>query len=148
MVAGKTFPAFPAHAQPVILRIWQEAHGNPSMVIMTCVNGRRYGWRDGSIDGLCMRCVSGHSVCWRFGSRVPGLESWIQQRKTAVLLFSRYHFPLASASEIIISSSSGQNGRHFADDIFKRIFLNENVRFFIKNSLKIVPKGPIDNYPE
>ena len=21
-----TFPAFPAHAQPVILRIWQEAH--------------------------------------------------------------------------------------------------------------------------
>ena len=26
-VAGKTFPAFPAHAQPTILRIWQEAHG-------------------------------------------------------------------------------------------------------------------------
>ena len=25
--AGKTFPAFPAHAQPAILRIWQEAHG-------------------------------------------------------------------------------------------------------------------------
>ena len=24
--AGKTFPAFPAHAQPAILRIWQEAH--------------------------------------------------------------------------------------------------------------------------
>ena len=23
---GKTFPAFPAHAQPVFLRIWQEAH--------------------------------------------------------------------------------------------------------------------------
>ena len=25
-MARKTFPAFPAHAQPVILRIWQEAH--------------------------------------------------------------------------------------------------------------------------
>ena len=25
-VAGKTLPAFPAHAQPAILRIWQEAH--------------------------------------------------------------------------------------------------------------------------
>ena len=24
---GKTFPAFPAHAQPAIFRIWQEAHG-------------------------------------------------------------------------------------------------------------------------
>ena len=23
---GKTFPAFPAHAQPAILRIWQDAH--------------------------------------------------------------------------------------------------------------------------
>ena len=26
-VVGKTLPAFPAHAQPAILRIWQEAHG-------------------------------------------------------------------------------------------------------------------------
>ena len=26
-VAGKTFPAFPMHTQPAILRIWQEAHG-------------------------------------------------------------------------------------------------------------------------
>ena len=25
-VAGDTFPAFPAHAQPAILCIWQEAH--------------------------------------------------------------------------------------------------------------------------
>ena len=29
-VAGKTFPAFPAHAQPAILRIWQEAHWSSS----------------------------------------------------------------------------------------------------------------------
>ena len=40
-----------------------------------------------------------------------------------------------------------QNGRHFADDIFKRIFLNENVRISIKISLKFVPKGRIDNIP-
>ena len=38
-----------------------------------------------------------------------------------------------------------QNGRHFADDTFKRIFLNENVRISIKISLKFVPNGPIDN---
>ena len=25
---GETFPAFPAHVQPAILRIWQEAHSN------------------------------------------------------------------------------------------------------------------------
>ena len=40
-----------------------------------------------------------------------------------------------------------QNGRLFADDTFKRIFFNENVRISIKISLKFVPKGPISNIP-
>ena len=40
-----------------------------------------------------------------------------------------------------------QNGRCFADNNFKRIFLNENVRISIKISLKFVPKGPISNNP-
>ena len=40
-----------------------------------------------------------------------------------------------------------QNGRLFADDTFKRIFLNENIRISTKNSLKFVPKGPINNIP-
>ena len=40
-----------------------------------------------------------------------------------------------------------QNDRHFADDIFKCIFLNENVWILIKSSLKFVPKGPINDIP-
>ena len=40
-----------------------------------------------------------------------------------------------------------QNGRRFADDTFKRNFLNENVRISINISLKFVPKGPINNNP-
>ena len=40
-----------------------------------------------------------------------------------------------------------QNGRHFADDVFKCIFLNENVWIPVKNSLKYVPNGPINNIP-
>ena len=32
-------------------------------------------------------------------------------------------------------------------DIFKCIFLNENVQILIKISLKFVPKGPINNIP-
>ena len=40
-----------------------------------------------------------------------------------------------------------QNGRHFANDTFKRIFLNENVRISITISLKFVPKGSINNIP-
>ena len=40
-----------------------------------------------------------------------------------------------------------QNGRHFTDNIFKCIFLNENVWISIKISLKCVPKDPINNIP-
>ena len=41
----------------------------------------------------------------------------------------------------------GKRGLHFADDIFKHIFLNENGRIPIKISLKSVPKGPINTIP-
>ena len=37
--------------------------------------------------------------------------------------------------------------RHFTDDIFKCIFLNENVWIPIKISLRFVPRGPINNIP-
>ena len=40
-----------------------------------------------------------------------------------------------------------QNGHHFPDDIFKCIFLNENVWILIKISLKCVPEDPINNIP-
>ena len=40
-----------------------------------------------------------------------------------------------------------QNGGHFADNIFKCIFLNENVWILIYISLRFVPKGPINNIP-
>ena len=40
-----------------------------------------------------------------------------------------------------------QDGRHFADNTFNRIFVNENVRISIKFSLKFVPKGPTNNIP-
>ena len=36
-------------------------------------------------------------------------------------------------------------GCHFAEDVFKCIFLNENVWSLIKFLLKFVPKGPINN---
>ena len=39
----------------------------------------------------------------------------------------------------------GQNGRHFTDDIFKCIFLNENVCIRIK--MKFISIGPINNIP-
>ena len=43
------------------------------------------------------------------------------------------------------SSPPGQNGRLFADDIFRCIFVNEKFCIPIKKSWKFVPKGPFDN---
>ena len=42
-----------------------------------------------------------------------------------------------------------QNGCHFPDDIYKCIFMNENVpvQIWIKIPLKFVPKGPINTIP-
>ena len=38
-----------------------------------------------------------------------------------------------------------QNDHHFPNDIFKCIFVNENISISIKISLKFVPKGPVNN---
>ena len=40
-----------------------------------------------------------------------------------------------------------QNGRHFVNDSFKCIFLNENVWMLLHISLKFVPEGSIKNIP-
>ena len=40
-----------------------------------------------------------------------------------------------------------QNGRHFADDIFKCIFVNENAWIALKILLKFAPKVRINNIP-
>ena len=44
----------------------------------------------------------------------------------------------------VSSSHLGQNGRHFADDIFKCIFMNGKFCISIQISLKFVPKGLTD----
>ena len=49
--------------------------------------------------------------------------------------------------QCVNSSPLGQNDRHFADDVFSCIFVNEKFCILIKISLKFVAKGPIDNNP-
>ena len=53
----------------------------------------------------------------------------------------------SSAFWVVNTLKPRQNGRHFADDTFKRIFVNEIVSILIEISLKFVPKGPINNIP-
>ena len=66
-----------------------------------------------------------------FGLVNPGPDWWLK--------------PLAPS---INTLRPRKNGRHFPDDIFKYIFLNENIWIWIMISLKFVPKGSINNIPE
>ena len=54
---------------------------------------------------------------------------------------------LCSTKPVFNTLRPRQDDRQFADDIFKCIFMNENVRIVIKISLYFVPKGRINNIP-
>ena len=79
-------------------------------------------------------------------------------RPTADLVPTSYNLSSPAASlvlcvikhlrhRLVNTLRSRQDGRHFPDDIFKCIFLNENASTAIKISLKFVPKGPFNNIP-
>ena len=55
--------------------------------------------------------------------------------------------PTGRAVAMVNTLRPRRNEQHFADDIFKRIFLNENIWFPITISLKFVPRGLINNIP-
>ena len=86
----------------------------------------------------------------------PGLNVLSSMFLTAALpmrwicslaILSIWHIQNSRVYSRVKTLRQGQNGRHFADDILKWIFLNENVWIPIKISLKFVPKGPINNIP-
>ena len=66
---------------------------------------------------------------------------------TIALAHSAYPIRHMSRNKRLNSSSPGQNGRHFLDDIFNWIFVNEEFCIKIQISLKFIPNGPIDNNP-
>ena len=64
---------------------------------------------------------------------------------SALLLFAPNHHTAVFCFRLN-SFPPRQNGYHFADDIFKRIFLNENVSVSIQFSVKFGPKGPLNQH--
>ena len=85
-----------------------------------------------------------HGILWLAVNVAHGTAFW-SQRTEAVGRGILAEEP--RPEDYINSLRPRQKGRHFADDIFKRIFLNENIRISTKNSLKFVPKGLINNIP-
>ena len=69
--------------------------------------------------------------------------------KLLLIIISPYSW--GSTTECVVTTVNTlrprQNGRHFADDIFKCIFVNEYVWIPIKILLKFVPTGPINTIP-
>ena len=89
------------------------------------------------------------------------MQTWIYSKSDSSFIQNmikvQFRGPQSSAKRVdtdnikaylpTITMRPRQNGRHFADDIFKCIFLNENFRISHKISLKFVSEGPIDNIP-
>ena len=80
--------------------------------------------------------------------------------RDSLILHSQYHdcwWPGATGSQgisryviylvLFNTLRPRQNGRHFADDISKCIFFNENAWISLKISLKFVPMARINNIP-
>ena len=86
-----------------------------------------------------------HNGCYDFsmlvlkGNRVSERGSWYSKT---------YRSPIFNIMNVDFNTlRPRQNGRLFADDTLKRIFLNENIWISIKISLKYIPKGLINNIP-
>ena len=108
-----------------------------------CSSNAIWRYRSGSTLAQVMACclmAPSHYLkqCWLIISKVlwysPGGK------------FSRYHSQQYVAYYFNILRLR-ENGHHFADDIFKCIFLNEDVWIMLKISLKFVPKVRINNIP-
>ena len=69
------------------------------------------------------------------------------QTHTHTLITPRNAFRMQSFGPGFNTLRPRQDGRHFPDDMFKCIFLNEIVWIPIQISLKFVPKGSINNNP-
>ena len=98
----------------------------------------------------------------RFDMKIPELNGWyfVNEILKCILLNEKWlHFdsnfikivPQAQYGQVSVCSVNTlrprRNEQHFADDIFKRIFFNENGWISIKISLKFVPAGQINNIP-
>ena len=65
----------------------------------------------------------------------------------ALFLKNRAYHQLVYSWGFVINTLRQRNCRHFVDDIFIGIFLNENVWISLKFSLKFVPKVRFNNIP-
>ena len=76
---GKTFPAFPAHAQPAVLRIWQESH----CLLLPLTHQSLWWWVLKSVNEKQLQYVD----CWKLTVVSLLREQWSY---CSLLLSKRY----------------------------------------------------------
>ena len=120
-------PSWASYGAP-ILRVWENwpCYNGTALYIVSiavCTKGDAplalYGWKTAPVDLNFSVVISAHV----------------------------WHLPIFTSGYQLNTLRPRQNGRHFADDIFKSIFLNQNVWIPIKISPKFVPNGLINNIP-
>ena len=126
----------------------------------TSISEFRYLHNINTIRRYCMLQYQGTLSCWYFICNViitlcqtyvgaiyvidiPRKCLWYFQWDT---LYHKTYWQLSVIS-CCLNIEAEANDRHFPDDIFKCIFLNENVLISIKISLKFVLKRQINNIP-
>ena len=107
------------------------------------IKWRLVAWRHQALEPMLTYHQLGYSdiLLWLISQEIA-LPSIVKSGLRTTYLAFEY-----IRSHWVNTLRSIQNGRHFADDIFKCIFLNENIWFPIKISLKSVPKGQSNNIP-
>ena len=75
------------------------------------------------------------------------IERYFTQNITTRTVDATFNFWNYTELRKYFNTEAETNGRYFPDDIFQRIFMNEDFCILIKISSKFVPKGPIDYNP-
>ena len=84
---------------------------------------------------------------WSFFKTLYKTAALFWQSNGDMIVLPGRPFQYDTGNNCINTLRPRRNEQHFADNIFKRIFFNENVWISIKISLKYVPMGPINNIP-
>ena len=94
---------------------------------------------------MAIRCKTSMCTAWGRG-RIWSVKQWINDcMLTNISIVNRTILWLEMPWCWFNTLRPRQNGRRIADDVFKCIFLNENV--WIKISLKFISKVPVNNIP-
>ena len=121
---------------------WPEQNCYLTGCMKAKIEQKRFGlqiWVQNILWNSCLNSVPCHTMIWSL------IRTWLEA----------WDFPIlpcmwewrGTNPSFYLPLRWRQNGRHFADDILKCIFLNENVWISIRISLKFVPRGAINDIP-